>query len=314
MKYSILFLITVLSMPSFAAESMLSGEVSYFKDAKIPAQTICAIPTDSSDYNQFCTPSEANNKFSIKLPPGKYYVHATLLKPIDTWSKPYKAYFNEFVVCGKDQSKCHSHKPIVVEVAEGEHRINIDPQDWLSPVEDSKNFSTIAVLTKVPECKFIGKFFIRLTDDGEKFGSFMEFYSANKQDVSYKSCNKGEYGKPLFQIKETHSFLLEVKGDNAFVRQPLTSEISTLKIFNIKDQKLALKIEYSEIRFLNDSTAEIKIQEKYVGGCSDQEKQDYKARSRRLATLRTHNLDLKTLKLTSTDKIACASPDREWDY
>lgn len=62
--------------------------------------------------------------FKLEVPPGEYYVYAQTPELED-----YKAYYNEFVVCGLS-TECESHELISVEVESGSTTSNVDPQDW----------------------------------------------------------------------------------------------------------------------------------------------------------------------------------------
>ncbi len=63
--------------------------------------------------------------YKLEVPTGKYTVYATIPGSSDS----YRAYYDEFVVCGLAIT-CTSHKPIVVEVISGKTTDKVDPQDW----------------------------------------------------------------------------------------------------------------------------------------------------------------------------------------
>ncbi|WP_413291091.1 hypothetical protein [Bdellovibrio sp. HCB337] len=297
----------------YAADAMISGETSYLPGAKVPSQTVCAIPYDGTK-SEICTVTETTN-YRLNLMPGKYYVYATLLNPNAAWNVPHKAYFSEFVACGSDSKKCQSHVPLIVDLDPNEHKINIDPQDWQSPHADSRNMAISYTKEKLPVCSIKGKYFVVLSNKNQKAGYFMDFYEAKNQDISYKSCNKVEYGKPLFQLQEEGIFLLNVKGDLVFVDSGTNNEIRTLRIYNLKEKKQAFKTEYSTLKFVNETILELGIQEKYIkNSCSKESLARFEIKKMKPATERKQILDTKTLKLTKTDEISCTSPDDDYDY
>jgi hypothetical protein len=107
----------------------IEGSLGYPSEG-IPADMkVCAENIKTKE--QYCTSTHIENSkykygkgYKINLPPGDYYVFATLLSLGD-----YKAYYSEFVTCGIKVG-CSSHDPIKVTVADGEIIENIDPQDW----------------------------------------------------------------------------------------------------------------------------------------------------------------------------------------
>ncbi|MEX0895332.1 MAG: hypothetical protein WDZ94_00135 [Patescibacteria group bacterium] len=110
-----------------SASGTITGSLS-FPSEVIPPMIICAETLESDD--EFCTEDTIENDrfeyelgYEITVPVGQYYVYASL--PND----PYRAYYNEFVVCGLSV-ECESHDKLIVEVAAGEMVTDIDPQDW----------------------------------------------------------------------------------------------------------------------------------------------------------------------------------------
>jgi hypothetical protein len=74
---------------------------------------------------------ETDMKFSLRVPPGAYYVYAMLKDPADIGSDfiGYKAYYTKFVTCGL-RYDCKDHSKITVTVESGQKVSDIQPYDW----------------------------------------------------------------------------------------------------------------------------------------------------------------------------------------
>ena len=67
--------------------------------------------------------SEAQATYTLKVPPGQYYVYTV---PSPTWGQA--SWYTEFVLCGLKYD-CPSHKKIVVNAVKGKTILKVDPQD-----------------------------------------------------------------------------------------------------------------------------------------------------------------------------------------
>lgn len=123
---------TVTPLPTTVTQTQtkngfVEGSLSYPSEG-IPLElAVCAETLEGTEVN--CTGNHVKDGkfttgvgYNLELPPGKYYVFATV--PI-----PNRAYYTEFVTCGL-KYECPSHKKIEVVVKSGETTSNIDPGDW----------------------------------------------------------------------------------------------------------------------------------------------------------------------------------------
>lgn len=109
------------------AASSIEGSLS-FPSEVMPPMKICAEETISK--NQYCTTTQIEDKkytygkgYKLELPAGDYVVYSQEI------GHDKKAYYSEFVTCGL-RVECPSHKPIIVNVNDGESISGVDPQDW----------------------------------------------------------------------------------------------------------------------------------------------------------------------------------------
>jgi len=110
-----------------SSTATISGSLS-FPSETIPPMSVCAENLETSE--EICTSERIEDErftfrvgYKLTVPPGSYHVYASI--PNDS----YRAYYNQFVVCGLSID-CPSHQPITVNVAAGETVTGIDPQDW----------------------------------------------------------------------------------------------------------------------------------------------------------------------------------------
>lgn len=114
---------------------VIEGSIS-FPSETIPSDlTVCAETTSGDQFK--CTNEQIKNSkytygagYKLELPPGNYYVYSR----VPSMQNDYRAYYNEFVVCGLSVD-CPSHKNIVVKVLAGETINKIDPQDWYNQTQ-----------------------------------------------------------------------------------------------------------------------------------------------------------------------------------
>jgi len=107
----------------------IAGTLSYPSDY-IPALIVCAEP--SSGGEPICkTFSETpNGSYSLRVPPGSYFVYAKLADPNEAPSfADYRAYYTEHVKCGF-QAECQDHSKIAVTVKAGKTVKKVVPADW----------------------------------------------------------------------------------------------------------------------------------------------------------------------------------------
>lgn len=99
-----------------------------------PSQRVCA-QTVQDQTREFCVVTSEQTStdsptFSIAVPPGTYYVYATLRNPDDLGlEENLTAYWTEYVPCGLHVG-CKNHEKIAVTVTPGETVTNIQPHDW----------------------------------------------------------------------------------------------------------------------------------------------------------------------------------------
>lgn len=119
-----------------AMPGSVSGTVMFPSDG-IPPLRVCAVPVSGPDSAAVCTDTKdsppAPPDFSIgKLAPGDYYVYAQLKDPEAIGSDisgTYKAYYDQFVVCGL-KIECKDATRITVHVGSGADTPDIHPHDW----------------------------------------------------------------------------------------------------------------------------------------------------------------------------------------
>lgn len=104
----------------------------------VPAQRVCA-QSVADPKQEYCADAPENtggsaSAFNITVPPGTYYVYASLKDAAALGSDlgGYKAYYTAYVTCGL-QYNCKDHTKLSVSVAAGQTVPDIHPHDWYMP-------------------------------------------------------------------------------------------------------------------------------------------------------------------------------------
>lgn len=118
--------------PTPAPKGTISGSVG-FPASTAPAQVVCAVSTIDAT-TKVCADHAAGNNlaYSLSVPPGSYYVYASLKQPQGDYTTSYKAYYNEYVAC-QQSGNCAAglhNKYLAVTVTAGQTANGIDPTDW----------------------------------------------------------------------------------------------------------------------------------------------------------------------------------------
>ncbi len=128
LKIQIIILLFGWHAQALPASGKIKGSLDYPGEG-VPTLKVCA-ETISLEKKRICINTEINAAtFQIVVPPGKYFVFASLVEKRDAISTDYRAYWSEFVKCGS-KATCKVHSPIKIEVKSGETVTGIDPQDW----------------------------------------------------------------------------------------------------------------------------------------------------------------------------------------
>ncbi|MBN2015341.1 hypothetical protein JW766_00730 [Candidatus Dojkabacteria bacterium] len=111
----------------------IKGSVGYPSDF-LPSMEVCAEDVNTGDYLD-CAVIIGNGHedfagldYTLKVPPGSYYVFAIITEEGDP-NKMDVAYYTEFVKCGM-YATCTSHQNVIVIVAENQVLTGINPVDW----------------------------------------------------------------------------------------------------------------------------------------------------------------------------------------
>jgi hypothetical protein len=114
----------------------LTGSLSYPSES-LPKLGVCAQTPDLSEL--YCTyeilSGESylyNYGYSLKVPPGKYYVFSHLVDETKAnigYIDQAKAYYSNFVVCGLS-AECADHTPVLIQANAREETTLVDPVDW----------------------------------------------------------------------------------------------------------------------------------------------------------------------------------------
>ncbi|HYG80787.1 MAG TPA: hypothetical protein VD861_10385, partial [Pyrinomonadaceae bacterium] len=101
------------------ASGFIEGSMAYPSDAIPGVMVACAenVETRATVCSEKRDDWEAGVRYSLKVPPGRYFVYATLLPGDDSVGEMQgkKAYYTDYMKCGMGEN-CNSHKRIVVEV------------------------------------------------------------------------------------------------------------------------------------------------------------------------------------------------------
>jgi hypothetical protein len=117
--------ITLVVPPPLAQGGVVSGALSYPSEM-IPAQRIVAFDVNSMLAVKSVTTQDGQNKFTLPLPAGDYYIVAYTL------DGKLAAGYTQAVPCGLSVD-CTDHSLIAVMVANGGTVGNISPADWYAP-------------------------------------------------------------------------------------------------------------------------------------------------------------------------------------
>ncbi len=113
-------------VPSATQFGFIKGDMTYPSDAIPDNMVACAENVETTETT--CTKKrsgwQAGVNYSLRVPPGRYYVYAVLLEDVKS-----RAYYTDFIVCGMLE-RCKSHQRIVLEVKAGENLTGIKVGDW----------------------------------------------------------------------------------------------------------------------------------------------------------------------------------------
>ena len=122
------------STPTPTESGFIRGAMAYPSDG-IPGEMVaCAENLETKE--TACTNRrkswEARVSYSLKVPPGRYYVYGKLLPGGDDSAEGMRgtrAYYTEYMKCGMG-ANCNSHKRVPLEVGAGESLTGITVGDW----------------------------------------------------------------------------------------------------------------------------------------------------------------------------------------
>ena len=111
----------------------ISGKMAYPSEGIPGVMVACAenIETKETICSQPRKNWEQSVSYSLRLPPGKYYVYGKLLPGDDSVGdmRNERAYYTDYMKCGMGET-CTSHKRIQLEVRPGETLRGISVGDW----------------------------------------------------------------------------------------------------------------------------------------------------------------------------------------
>jgi len=111
-------------------QATISGKLAYPSSSN-PAQKVCAV--DTTTKKETCVETQSgDNTYELKVEPGSYYVYASLLQKQGDVTPAYKAYDDQYSVCGNAAScPASGHTEYVtITVTAGETKSGVDPTDW----------------------------------------------------------------------------------------------------------------------------------------------------------------------------------------
>jgi len=115
------------------ADGFIEGSMAYPSDGIPGVMVACAenAETRAPICSQRRKDWEEGVRYSLRLPPGRYYVYATLLPGDDSVGEltGKRAYYADYMKCGMG-ANCSSHLRIVVEVAPGATLNGVIVGDW----------------------------------------------------------------------------------------------------------------------------------------------------------------------------------------
>ncbi|HWT01362.1 MAG TPA: hypothetical protein VN256_14025 [Pyrinomonadaceae bacterium] len=116
------------------ASGFIEGSMAYPSDG-IPGVMVACAEDAETRATVVCSEKrddwEAGVHYSLKVPPGRYFVYATLLAGDDSVGEMQgkKAYHTDYLKCGMGEN-CNSHRRIVVEVKPGQTLNGVTVGDW----------------------------------------------------------------------------------------------------------------------------------------------------------------------------------------
>lgn len=120
--------------PTPTESGFIRGTMAYPSDGIPGGMVACAENQETKE--TACTDGrnswEARVSYTLKVPPGRYYVYGKLLPGGDDSAegmRGVRAYYTEFMKCGMG-ANCNSHKRIPLEVSAGESLTGITVGDW----------------------------------------------------------------------------------------------------------------------------------------------------------------------------------------
>lgn len=119
---------------SVMAKGSIAGKLGYPSES-LPDQKVCAaLVSDAASVQCFDKPLTGvdGQSYKIDVAPGIYYVYAQLDSQSGSVTTDYKAYYNQFVVCGEsvDCPDAGHTQYVKVTVTAGQTTDNVDPIDW----------------------------------------------------------------------------------------------------------------------------------------------------------------------------------------
>ncbi len=110
----------------------IMGNLAYPSEGN-PAQEVCAVNIQNSNLKFCIDTNDGQDSFNLKVPDGEYYVYTSLKKQMGDFVPAYRAYYNQFVLCGLE-TKCDDdqhHKTFIpVKIENSKTAENINPYDW----------------------------------------------------------------------------------------------------------------------------------------------------------------------------------------
>ncbi|WP_413557268.1 hypothetical protein [Bdellovibrio sp. HCB209] len=165
------------------------------------------------------------------------------------------------------------------------------------PVELISNYQT-----KVPNCKFVGKYLIRVANNEGMYE--VDFHTSRKQDISPASCHDNKYEKALYKLKTRGIPYLDLSTDLAMTVSSWKTTETQLNIYDINQKKEIFEKKAFAHEFKSNSTIYLWIEdEKKI--CTEEEKAVAKGTGNETFNLRKYILNTKTLKIQKTDTLKC---------
>lgn len=129
-------------IPAYSQSGSNSNQYGYIKGSVISPsdglarEEVCAIDVNDTAI-KYCTTSDDDNKYSLKVPAGVYYVCAWVLihdTAYNSETKEHMAYYTDAVLCGftvQCGDPCGDRSVLLkIQVEQGKTVNHIDPTDW----------------------------------------------------------------------------------------------------------------------------------------------------------------------------------------